>query len=180
MGLNVEGANSFTSILCDGTLNGVDLNNFPIDKFVTKSGVTLWERLLANTSILTDFNYTQLGHNAGITGWKGTLNGVASTSCVVPEGEHVELYNINFSKYPTMTSISIPSNTKITNGSLYCAFEGLTNLKTANVVIPVVTNISFLYNNCRNLTGSPICWDNVIEMAGTYRNCQNLTGSPVC
>jgi hypothetical protein len=36
------------------------------------------------------------------------------------------------------------------------------------------------YWNCRNLTGSPICGDNVTSMYRTYDNCINLTGSPVC
>ena len=36
------------------------------------------------------------------------------------------------------------------------------------------------YYNCRNLTGSPVCGDNVIDMSSTYYNCHNLTGSPVC
>jgi hypothetical protein len=36
------------------------------------------------------------------------------------------------------------------------------------------------YSDCSNLTGSPVCGDNVTNMAYAYYNCQNLTGSPVC
>ena len=38
----------------------------------------------------------------------------------------------------------------------------------------------YTYQNCRNLTGSPVCGPNVTQMLGTYRNCSRLTGSPVC
>ncbi len=40
--------------------------------------------------------------------------------------------------------------------------------------------MTWTYANCRNLTGSPICGDNVTDMNGTYQNCYNLTGNPVC
>ena len=36
------------------------------------------------------------------------------------------------------------------------------------------------YYNCQNLTGSPVCGNNVTNMTYTYYNCYNLTGSPVC
>ena len=36
------------------------------------------------------------------------------------------------------------------------------------------------YQNCNNLTGSPVCGNNVTDMFGTYVNCYNLTGSPAC
>ena len=36
------------------------------------------------------------------------------------------------------------------------------------------------YYNCRNLTGSPVCGDNVTNMVEAYFRCTNLTGNPVC
>ena len=36
------------------------------------------------------------------------------------------------------------------------------------------------YYYCSNLTGSPVCGNNVTNMANTYFGCSNLTGSPVC
>ena len=36
------------------------------------------------------------------------------------------------------------------------------------------------YQNCRSLTGNPVCGSNVTSMYGTYQNCRSLTGSPVC
>jgi len=36
------------------------------------------------------------------------------------------------------------------------------------------------YYNCFNLTGSPVCGDNVTNMSCAYHNCRNLTGAPVC
>ena len=43
-----------------------------------------------------------------------------------------------------------------------------------------VTNMYGTYSGCRNLTGSPVCGDNVTDMGHTYFYCYNLTGSPVC
>ena len=36
------------------------------------------------------------------------------------------------------------------------------------------------YYSCSNLTGSPVCGKNVVNMAGAYSYCNNITGSPVC
>ena len=36
------------------------------------------------------------------------------------------------------------------------------------------------YFSCRKLTGSPVCGDNVTNMAFAYDRCRNLTGLPVC
>lgn len=35
------------------------------------------------------------------------------------------------------------------------------------------------YYNCRNLTGSPVCGNNVTKMCDTYYNCRNLTGAAI-
>jgi hypothetical protein len=40
--------------------------------------------------------------------------------------------------------------------------------------------MAYAYYQCYNLTGSPVCGDNVTSMAETYNGCQKLTGSPVC
>ena len=43
-----------------------------------------------------------------------------------------------------------------------------------------VTGMAYTYRNCYNLTGSPICGNKVTSMASTYEGCYNLTGSPIC
>ena len=40
--------------------------------------------------------------------------------------------------------------------------------------------MSGAYKNCHNITGSPVCGDNVTDISSAYYNCYNLTGSPVC
>jgi hypothetical protein len=40
--------------------------------------------------------------------------------------------------------------------------------------------MSRAYYYCYNLTGNPVCGENVTDMTGTYTYCNNLTGSPVC
>ena len=37
-------------------------------------------------------------------------------------------------------------------------------------------NMSWTYYNCRNLTGSPVCGNNVTNMSYTYHSCSNLYG----
>ena len=36
------------------------------------------------------------------------------------------------------------------------------------------------YSYCSNLTGSPVCGNNVSHLGFAYRNCSKLTGSPAC
>ena len=36
------------------------------------------------------------------------------------------------------------------------------------------------YWNCNNLTGSPVCGNNVTEMGSAYYNCTNISGNPAC
>ena len=43
-----------------------------------------------------------------------------------------------------------------------------------------VTDMSWAYTGCSSLTGSPICGGNVTGMLETYADCSNLTGNPVC
>jgi hypothetical protein len=43
-----------------------------------------------------------------------------------------------------------------------------------------VKDMSYTFNQCRNITGSPVCSENVTNMCGTYYNCQNITGNAVC
>jgi hypothetical protein len=59
-------------------------------------------------------------------------------------------------------------------------YENCYNLTGNPVCGNNVTSMSWAYCNCYNLTGSPVCGNNVISMYQTYCNCYNLTGSPVC
>ena len=36
------------------------------------------------------------------------------------------------------------------------------------------------YQGCTNLTGSPVCGNNVLYLVDAYRDCINLTGAPTC
>ena len=60
------------------------------------------------------------------------------------------------------------------------AFNNCSNLTGSPVSGNNVTNMSETYWNCRNITGSPVVGPNVTTMYNTYVNCIKLTGSPVC
>jgi hypothetical protein len=109
---------------------------------------------------------------------------------------------MNFKTYKNATKIVIPDGVTLASNSFSNAFNNMQIL--VNVSIPnAVTDISYTYRNCRNLTdspkysnnitnmyyayancvnltGSPVCGPNVISMVGAYSGCSNLTGSPVC
>lgn len=52
----------------------------------------------------------------------------------------------------------------------------LKNFKNTNQL----TDMSYIYNNCVNLTGPPVCSNSVTNMSHAYCNCTKLTGDPVC
>jgi hypothetical protein len=60
------------------------------------------------------------------------------------------------------------------------AYEDCHNLTGSPVCGPNVTNMSSTYAHCYNLTGKPVCGPNVTNIGWAYQNCYNLTGSPVC
>lgn len=73
------------------------------------------------------------------------------------------------------------------------AFNNCRNLRTfynsstpvsVTVILNYITlgkkNCMHLCQNCNNLTGSPLCSDNVVSANSMYYNCENLTGSPIC
>ena len=60
------------------------------------------------------------------------------------------------------------------------AFYNCSNLTGSPVCDNNVVYMNSTYYNCINLTGNPVCGPNVISMLQTYRGCNNLTGSPVC
>ena len=77
------------------------------------------------------------------------------------------------------------SNTEIyLNSNISKMFNNCRNLAMSldNIGLnhQYVTNMSWAYQSCSNLTGSPVCGPNVTNMARTYLTCYNLTGSPVC
>lgn len=61
-----------------------------------------------------------------------------------------------------------------------CAYDNCRNLTGSPVCGPNVINMFSTYYNCMLLTGSPVCGNSVINMSYAYRNCMHLTGSPVC
>ena len=63
---------------------------------------------------------------------------------------------------------------------MYYAYSGCSNLTGSPVCGNNVTDMRDAYSNCYNLTGSPVCGNNVTNMYFTYRDCHNLTDSPVC
>ena len=59
-------------------------------------------------------------------------------------------------------------------------YRNCINLTGSPVCGNNVTNMINAYQNCKNLTGSPVCGEKVTSMAYAYYDCINLTGSPVC
>ena len=77
------------------------------------------------------------------------------------------------------------SNTEIyLNSNISTMFNNCRNLAMSldNIGLnhQYVTNMAYAYLLCSNLTGSPVCGPNVTNMAYAYQHCSNLTGSPVC
>ena len=93
---------------------------------------------------------------------------------VYDQGEYA---NITFANNKKIFEIYHIAN-HVTN--MYEAFNNCTNLTGSPVCGDKVTNLSHTYKNCRNLTGSPVCGPNVTALDYTYQNCYNLTGSAVC
>ena len=60
------------------------------------------------------------------------------------------------------------------------AYYNCRNLTGSPICGNNVTNMYNTYCNCINLTGSPVCGEKVVDMTQAYYNCRNLTGSPVC
>ena len=131
-------------------VNGVEITA------ITFEGVDLDAVYFDNTMVwdkfnLIDFEYYVENGIAKITGWKGTLNGVPSTICEIPNEKYIQIYNIDFTQYKTMTSITIQNNVSVYNNSLFGAFSGMKSLKTTNINCQDVTNISAMYYFCYNL-----------------------------
>jgi hypothetical protein len=59
-------------------------------------------------------------------------------------------------------------------------YHNCTNLTGNPVCGNNVTDMSLAYADCINLTGNPVCGNNVTGMSLAYDNCYNLTGNPVC
>ena len=87
---------------------------------------------------------------------------------------------INFQNHPLLTEAVIPDSVELPD-NLTDLFFQCQNLQSISFNIPnTVSTIAGTYGSCYNLTGSPMCGDNVTNMRGTYHMCYNLTGSPVC
>ena len=61
------------------------------------------------------------------------------------------------------------------SSNMVANIDNFTNLNMKKVIY-----MNNAYTNCRNLTGSPVCGENVINMVYAYYGCVNLTGSPAC
>ena len=46
----------------------------------------------------------------------------------------------------------------------------MTNLNSA-LISNKITNMSFIFNGCTNLTSKPVCSENVTDMSGAYYKC---------
>ena len=60
------------------------------------------------------------------------------------------------------------------------AYSSCSNLTGSPVCGENVTDMSYVYHSCSNLTGNPVCGEKVIDMSYAYYHCFNLIGSPVC
>ena len=76
--------------------------------------------------------------------------------------------NFNFRQYPNLTSITIPNSVKFSNNSFYMQFYGMQNLKTCLFDYKNVNNMSQVYYDCKSLTDSPFCGNNVTDMSGMF------------
>jgi hypothetical protein len=63
---------------------------------------------------------------------------------------------------------------------MYNTYYDCSNLTGSPVCSDNVTTMASTYYSCSNLTGSPVCGNNVTSMGYTYSSCTNLTGNPVC
>ena len=63
---------------------------------------------------------------------------------------------------------------------MWGTYSSCQNLTGSPVCGNNVTSMCSTYEYCQNLTGSPVCGNKVIDMSYTYQNCFNLTGSPAC
>lgn len=87
---------------------------------------------------------------------------------------------INFRQYVNMVNCTIPNSINLrTTTDFSNAFTNMQNLKNVDFNHDNVTNTYMTYDGCTNLTGNPVCGNNVTDMYSTYWGC-NLTGSPVC
>ena len=75
---------------------------------------------------------------------------------------------MNIRQYTNITEIVIPNRIKLSNNSFLDAFRNMQNLVTSEFNHPNVTSIAQAYHSCYNLTGSPVCGNNVTSMSGTY------------
>lgn len=86
---------------------------------------------------------------------------------------------IKFKQYDSVTKIVIPNEVQLSSTNFDNAFASMLNVKEISIPSSV-TIISNTYSGCSNLTGSPVCGNNVVNMHKAYYCCNNLTGSPVC
>jgi len=156
----------------------IDYTNFSVEPVLYKS-MNIDEYYF--NMLLTDFEYVYEDHVVEITGWKGTLNGVPSTICQLPDYYGVKLgETMNFRKYSNITEISIPDTIVIENTDMSNAFYSMSNLKHVEFDHQYVSNMANMYTWCEKLIDNPSCGENVLNMYSTYYDCTNLTGSPVC
>ena len=134
-----------------------------------------------------DFNYSYNYANQKFTftGWKNTLNGEPNITDLIVPNDNAIVFDKNIitatdSIRNQIVNFSLPSEVGIINGDFSNAFSGSISLKSSDLSSSYVTNMSYTYYNCRNLTGNPVCGPNVTNMYNTYYCCQNLTDSPVC
>ena len=74
----------------------------------------------------------------------------------------------NFNQYNNVTKISVGNKVTISNNDFSNKFRNLYNLINCSISYENVTNITNIYRNCQNLTGSPVCGPNVTSMHETY------------
>ena len=74
---------------------------------------------------------------------------------------------MNFLSHPSMTKCVIPDSIRLNSSDFNNAFNSMTNLNSA-LISNKITNMSFIFNGCTNLTSKPVCSKNVIDMSGAY------------
>ena len=71
---------------------------------------------------------------------------------------------MNFRQYSNLVEIDIPEEVTLSTTNFDRAFNSMKNLITCNIPYEKLTNMYMTYYKCDNLTGSPVCGDNVTDM----------------
>ena len=122
---------------------------------------------------LENFEYTKNGNYYYISNIK---NNTAST-VRVPNSSYVIIDSIGGIKNSVYTKhMVVPDKVKFNSGSIANWFVN-SKLQTVEFNPSSIINMPNAFYNCRNLTGQPVCGNNVVNFYGAYYSCPNVSGT---